>query len=198
MSGIDFDDLLETAQGDYQVAGYIAALIQGGRCNKTQAINMHNDARVNLEILRQSFEESGDGRSVLAAINLCIGVYNYPIPAWAKNGWSEAYGPWTTGDIKTLDEALGINRAHLKALQKQRYATLIWQYVNNRRKAEGKENVPIGDLLFEEAADYVNQIAPDELKISKTAASNLYYGLLNHVKSFEEKAAKARKTVLDK
>jgi hypothetical protein len=174
MSGIDFESLLSVTDGDCWYAGYIASLMQSRNFTQEQATRIYNTHSEAVEKYQVSFNE-GNGKAVLSAIHYCMRM-DYPMPGWLVEAWGNAYIQWDIGDAQTIDAALGIKRTHFKAIQKESLAPLIDQYIRNRRRNEGKESVPIGDLLFEDAAKYISEMFP-ELHMEKTKASELYYSL---------------------
>jgi len=176
MSGIDFDHLLSVTDGDCQHAGYIASLIQSGKYTQEQAMRIYRAHGEAIETLHESFK-TGDGEAVLSAIDYCMG-FDYPIPNWLVEVWENACSQWRLGDAETIDAALGIKRVHLKKIQRQSLAPLIQRYVHDRREEDGKENAPIDDYLFEQAAEYISELFPD-FAMKTSTAKTLYYSSNN-------------------
>lgn len=174
---LDFDTLRNAFNWDTTSdALYVFGMIESEGYSLFEALCSLDFKKDALEQLRMGYEKTGDANLVLAAIEQIVdGRGNYPTPDWVRNAWRESYRKWWTLDAESLDEAFGVQRTHLNALRKKKLGHEIFHYVEGRRKEEGKEKVPLDDMLFEDAAAFINERVPDELKVKKTTVKNLYY-----------------------
>jgi hypothetical protein len=169
---IALDELLAVADDDHQHAGWIAAQLSKGSTLK-QAMSLHKDVLSNLERCKKSADE-GDGQAILVALNYCVSIFRFPPPTWLDEAWGKAYSAWRYCDADSLDDAFGVQRTHLTARRKRiLFSGLVWQFVSERHDA----GVPVDDQMFELAAEHVNAHAPDDLKIGKTTANEMYYAM---------------------
>ena len=179
---IAFDELLALTDGDHQHAAWLALQMSKGGALE-QALGLYKTALMNLERCRQSYE-SGHGEAVMTALNYCIGIFHFPMPQWLTDAWNNAYTPWRYHEVKTLDAALGIQRKHLNARRKEvMYSGFVWIFINRHHD----NGAALDDALFELAADEVNKHAPDDLKIGKTKAKEMYYGMRRLIESRQYK-----------
>ena len=142
------------------------------------------DHVVNLNRLRRAFE-AGEGEALLQAVHYCINIARIAPPAWVADAWGPRFAAWSSYESATLDAAFGVERTHLRAKRKNLLAGLVWEYVEGRRKREGKRRrygagtgAPLDEQLFQEAAEYANQHSPEALHINRKKARDLYYAMM--------------------
>jgi len=171
LSGINFEELLSVAHGDYQQAGWLASRIQSGQYTQEQAFALSIYVYAALEVLQWQHDE-GDREAVPLAVDLCLQAGNYPMPSWLLECWGNAFGAWRVCEASTLDEAFGIKRKHLKARRKEQvHMGTIVAYIKKRKD----KGLRIDDGMFEEISALINNSSPDDLKIGKTKVAEIYY-----------------------
>ena len=170
---LDFDTLRNAFNWNTSDdALYVFSMIESESCNLFEAVMCLDFKKDALEQLRMEYEKTGDANLVLAAIDQIVdGRGSSPAPDWVRNAWREAYRKWRTLDAKSLDEAFGIRRTHIKALRKKQLGHEIYHYVEKLRN----EGTPLDDQLFEEAAGFISAQRPADLAVNKSTVNALYY-----------------------
>lgn len=84
-------------------------------------------AELNLSRLKAD-HESGDRQAAIMALKMAW-WFRVPVPDWALRTIAVGFGKWSSGDARTIDEALGVERS--KGWRKPRpehfLASLAWQ-----------------------------------------------------------------------
>lgn len=136
-----------------------------------RAVNTKQTAALNFERLRVRF---GDGEKAAALHALAFAYYlKVPPPDWAIAHVLQGYQRWGYAEVRTLDEALEIERpkgfrldAASRAIQ---HGGSILMEVNKRLETE-----PYDDQIFEDAGQ--------RWGIGKTVAKEIYYAAMKNLK----------------
>jgi hypothetical protein len=173
---VTLEELTQLADGDEDIAGWLATQILSGRETR-ESMAVMNTARMTLEPLQAQFE-AGDRWAAMLALRLCYWMDNFPCPLWARGAVVDAVNARQAAEVATFDEALQIPAlTHLNAKRKRSYwEGFVYLFVRRRHEDQG---APIAPDLFDEAAEEVNAIAPENLRINATTAGEMYYSMKN-------------------
>ena len=139
--------------------------------SKKQKLARDADIAANFKTLQERFNEGA--RS--AALHALAHAYYFRVmpPKWAIEHVADGYGRWSKAEVKTLDEALGIQRPkgfRLDAVNRSlMHGGMILIDVNKRLETE-----PYDDEIFEDAGK--------KWGIGKTAAKDIYYSEMDYLK----------------
>lgn len=137
---------------------------------------MSSDLKMSPELVEMELEEyrtqfeSGDKNALIRAIRSC-GREQVVMPDWLVNAFFQATNRWYSLEVKTLDEAFGLEWPKGKrfdAARNKRKYSLAAHYRVKELHSMGKA---IDEQLFIEVAD--------ELGIGKTKVSEYYYAWKN-------------------
>lgn len=140
-------ELLELAEGDAEVAGWLAGQLLAGHELPEIRATMQT-ARTNL----QSLGQQEDGIAVLRALGVCMGMRNYPMPLWLRERLGAAIAArleWSS----TLDDALRLPA--FKQVAKERDRHLWTRYICQRVERLQAEGMGTDEGLFTVVADEI-------------------------------------------
>jgi hypothetical protein len=109
----------------------------------------------------------GNPLMLLIAVDACLRTGS-KVPLWAAQKFCDQIDKWLRAQVKTLDEAFGVQRPAGKHFDRRKKREALRPYIVLRVLDLNKfQGVPIGGGLFEQVAR--------ELKVSAPYVSDVYY-----------------------
>jgi hypothetical protein len=126
---------------------------------------MANFTVVAIEECRKRFE-AGEAKALLDALDYCARSGS-AMPVWLVEAFCACYGKWLRYDVKTLDQAFGVERKGERVSNRKFRESLKALVALEVSRLHRQEKLPIDEALFERVGK--------KFKIPMGMARDIYY-----------------------